>query len=318
MKLAKMDPRSAKSRSISAVNAAAGLLLAALAAFAAAPEAEAHVGNSHAGTTHTDSFSIYRRGHQLDNPRIVSRPASGDTYWPGETVTVLVPWGWANQASISVNSVGTVHLVLSVGSTTRTLTGRWEDRERRYGLGNTSFRRLYFDYVVRKGDRDSDGVSLAENALNSPGRAESGIRGTSGSSFRQFELQKLLHGFGNQAGHKVDTPAPSFSGVSGPTVTLYTGGSVNYRLPKIANADEAYNVSYSVTPALPTGLALNTSTAAITGSHSSEAARGNYTLRATDGFGRTADLAFTLAVSTDVGIGVDLDHLESRHGQDLW
>ncbi len=285
--------------------ALAGMALASaftMALVGGAPEAAAHVGNSHAGTTHTDSFSIYRRGHQLDNPRIVSRPASGDTYWPGETVTVLVPWGWANQASISVNSVGTVHLVLSVGNTTRTLTGKWEDRERRYGLGNTSFRRLYFDYVVRKGDRDTDGVSLAENALSSPGRSESGIRGTSGSSFRQFELQKLLHGFTAQAGHKVDTPAPSFSGVSGPTVTLYTGGSVNYRLPQIANADAAHDVSYSVTPALPTGLALNTSTAAITGSHSSASARGNYTLRATDGFGRTADLAFTLAVSTDVGI----------------
>ena len=286
---------------------AAGLLLAAaaaLAAFAAAPEAAAHVGNSHAGTTHTDSFSIYRRGHQLDNPRIVSRPASGDTYWPGETVTVLVPWGWANQASISVNSVGTVHLVLSVGNTTRTLTGKWEDRERRYGLGNTSFRRLYFDYVVRKGDRDSDGVSLAEDALSSPGRSESGIRGTSGSSFRQFELQKLLHGFTAQTGHKVDTPAPSFSGVSGPAVTLYAGGSVSYRLPQIANADEAYNVSYSVTPALPTGLALNTSTAAITGSLSPGVAstRTNYTLRATDGFNRRADLTFSLGIKNEAGI----------------
>ena len=277
---------------------------AALAAFAAAPEAAAHVGNSHAGTTHTDSFSIYRRGHQLDNPRIVSRPASGDTYWPGETVTVLVPWGWANQASISVNSVGTVHLVLSVGNTTRTLTGKWEDRERRYGLGNTSFRRLYFDYVVRKGDRDTDGVSLAEDALSSPGRSESGIRGTSGSSFRQFELQKLLHGFTAQAGHKVDTSAPSFSGVSGPAVTLYAGGSVSYRLPQIANADEAYNVSYSVTPALPTGLALNTSTAAITGSLSPGVAstRTNYTLRATDGFNRRADLTFSLGIKNEAGI----------------
>ena len=277
---------------------------AALAAFAAAPEAAAHVGNSHAGTTHTDSFSIYRRGHQLDNPRIVSRPASGDTYWPGETVTVLVPWGWANQASISVNSVGTVHLVLSVGNTTRTLTGKWEDRERRYGLGNTSFRRLYFDYVVRKGDRDTDGVSLAEDALSSPGRSESGIRGTSGSSFRQFELQKLLHGFGAQAGHKVDTPAPSFSGVSGPAVTLYAGGSVSYRLPQIANADAAHDVSYSVTPALPTGLALNTSTAAITGSLSPGVAstRTNYTLRATDGFNRRADLTFSLGIKNEAGI----------------
>ena len=114
-----------------------------------------------------------------------------------------------------------------------------------------------------------------------------------------------MHGFGAQAGHKVDTPAPSFSGVSGPSVTFYREVTVNYRLPTIANANAAHDVSYAVTPALPAGYSLNSSTAAITGSRSRSTdavARSNYTLRATDGFSRTADLTFSLEVKTDGGI----------------
>ena len=292
-----------------AARVAIGIVGAVLAVFAAAPEAAAHVGNSHPLISHTNSFSVYYRGHQLDNPYIVSRPASGDTYWPGETLTVLVPWGWAGQNSIAINTVGTVELTIRVGSNQRKLTGRYENRESRYASNacngrSCSGRRLWFDYVVQKGDRDTDGISLAENALNSPGNAESGIRGTSGS-FRQFELQKLLHGFGAQSGHKVDTPAPSFAGVSGPSVTFYREATVNYRLPTIANADAAHDVSYAVMPALPAGYSLNSSTAAITGSRSRSTdavARSNYTLRATDGFSRTADLTFSLEVKTDGGI----------------
>ena len=268
-----------------------------LALLAAAPDAAAHS----SGHTHNSFFRV----HQLDTPRIVSSPASGDTYWPGETITVLVPWGRTRSGhSMSINTIGTVELTITVGSVTRKLTGRWEDRERRYGLGNTSFRRLYFDYVVRKGDRDTNGVSLAENALSSPDSSGSGIQGTAGGGFIQFELSKDLHGFGDQSGHKVDTPAPTFSGVTGPSVTFYAGGSVNYRLPQVANAADAHNVSYSVTSArsLPTGYSLNASTATITGSYGSALARNNYTLRATDGFSRTADLTFTLEVSADAGI----------------
>ena len=124
-------------------------------------------------------------------------------------------------------------------------------------------------------------------------------------SFSTFELSTDLHGFANQADHKVDTPAPTWSGwVTAPAVLFYAGGSVNYRLPRVANAAAAHNVSYSVTSARPlrTGYTLNASTATITGSYASALARQNYTLRATDGFNRTADLVFTLEVSADAGI----------------
>ena len=287
-------------------------LAAALATFAAAP-ALAHDG---APAWHQRLYNP----HMLDQPRIISRPARGDTYYPGETITVYVPWGRTQTGtSISVNSVGTVQLVLTVGGAQRTLTGIWEDRSSRYGPAFT-IRRLYFDYVVQVGDRDTDGVSLAENALSSPGSAESGIRGTAGTSFRQFELEKLLHGFGAQSGHKVDTPAPSFSGVSSPSLTLYTCGafdscgSASHRLPTISNASRAHNVRYSVTPALPAGLSVNASTAAITGSHSGWTTRRNYTLRATDGFSRTADLTFSLEVRD--GAGVESIAVTSNPGSD--
>ena len=273
----------------------------------------AGVAFAHAAVAHVGADATHQRiynPHNLDQPRIVSRPASGDTYYPGETITVYVPWGRTlTRQSISVNSVGTVQLVLTVGGAQRTLTGIWEDRSARYGPAFT-IRRLYFDYVVQAGDRDTDGVSLAENALSSPGNAESGVRGTAGSSFRQFELEKALHGFGAQSGHKVDTLAPSFAGVSSPSLVLYSCGafddcgSASHRLPTLSNAAAAHNVRYSVTPErpLPSGLVLNSSTATITGSHSAASARQSYTLRATDGFNRTADLTFYLEVRDDVGI----------------
>ena len=263
-----------------------------LALLAAAPDAAAHS----SGHTHNRFYPV----HHLDNPRIITSPASGDTYLPGETITVYVPWGrTVSGRCIQVHSVGTVELEMTVGGVTRTLTGRYENRRNRYGSGFDGTW-LYFDYVVQAGDRDTDGVSLAEDALSSP----STIRGVVCGGFSTFELSADLHGFGAQSGHKVDTPAPTFSGVTGPSVTFYEGASVNYRLPQVANADAAHNVSYSVTSArsLPTGYSLNTSTATITGSYASALARNNYTLRATDGFNRTADLAFTLEVSAGAGI----------------
>ena len=89
--------------------------------------------------------------------------------------------------------------------------------------------------------------------------------------------------------------------MAGPRVTFYREASVNYRLPTIANADEAYNVGYSVTPALPAGYSLNSSTVTTTRMRAfgtTAVARSNYTLRPTDGFSRTVDLTFSLEVST--------------------
>ena len=267
-----------------------------LALLAAAPDAAAHTGGS--------ALHNLTHPHHLNNPRIITSPASGDTYLPGETITVYVPWGRTLSGTcIQIHTVGTVELEMTVGGVTRTLTGRYENRRNRYGSGFDGTW-LYFDYVVQKGDRDTDGVSLPEDALSSPGTTGSSIRGVACGDFSTFELSTDLHGFANQSGHKVDTPAPTFTGVTAPAVLFYAGASVSYRLPQVANADAAHNVSYSVTSArpLPTGYTLNASTATITGSYGSAWARQNYTLRATDGFNRTTDLTFSLEVSADAGI----------------
>ena len=267
-----------------------------LALLVATPDAAAHTGGS--------ALHNLTHPHHLNNPRIITSPASGDTYLPGETITVYVPWGRTlSGRCIQIHTVGTVELEMTVGGVTRTLTGRYQNRRDRYGSGFDGTW-LYFDYVVQVGDRDTDGVSLAEDALSSPGTTGSSIRGVACGDFSTFELSKQLHGLSTQSGHKVDTPAPTFSGVTGPAVLFYAGASVNYRLPQVANAADAHNVSYSVTSAqpLPTGYTLNASTATITGSYGSASARQNYTLRATDGFNRTADLTFSLEVSGDAGI----------------
>ena len=304
--MAKADPRSAKS-SISAVKAAAFLCLALL---AAAPDAAAHIGGS--------ALHNLTHPHHLNNPRIITSPASGDTYLPGETITVYVPWGRTLSGTcIQIHTVGTVELEMTVGGVTRTLTGRYQNRRNRYGSGFDGTW-LYFDYVVQKGDRDTDGVSLGEDALSSPGTTGSSIRGVACGDFvgRSFELSTDLHGFANQSGHKVDTPAPTFSGVLAPAVVFYAGASVNYRLPALANAADAHNVTYSVTSAqsLPTGYTLDAPTATIAGSYASALARENYTLRATDSFGRTADLIFTLEVSD--GAGIESIAITSNPGAD--
>ena len=257
------------------------------------------------------------QAQHLEGPVVTSSPASGSTYNPGETIVVQVrprsvpnTNGWVSITSGP--SPNNLRLGLNVGGSVKSLAGSVQRRQFSYSFYDSDIRQqvtrtrntnvLEFRYTVVKGDRDTNGVSVATNALTG-GNIGATVGGTSfGGGTHNPNISKNHRAMTDQSGHKVDTPAPSFSGVSGPSVTFYTGGSVNYRLPTISNADEAHNVSYSITPSLPTGYSLNTSTATITGSHSSASSRRNYTLRATDGFSRRADLTFSLEVSTDKGI----------------
>ena len=215
-----------------------------------------------------------------------------------------------NSPWVSITTADSPTLVLRVGSSDKTLSGSLQSRQYSYTVYDHEQRQdvtrsrdanvLEFSYTVQKGDRDTDGVSVAANAL-----AGGNVGGSSfGGGTWYPNLSKYHSAMSAQSGHKVDTPAPTWSGVTAPAVLFYTGATVNYRLPQVANAASAHNVSYSVTSArpLPTGYSLNASTATITGSYGSALARQNYTLRATEGFHRTADLVFTLEVSADVGI----------------
>ena len=110
------------------------------------------------------------------------------------------------------------------------------------------------------------------------------------------------------------TPAPSFSGVTGPNVIFYAGATVAYRMPALANADAVSDITYSVTPALPAGYSVNASTGTITGSHSSASEQATYRLRATDSSSRTAELFFLLRV--DTGAGIEKITITSDPGSD--
>ena len=78
----------------------------------------------------------------------ISSPARRDTYGLGETVEVVVEFDRA------VTATGNPQVALTIGTQTRYATFS--------GWGHDSF---YFDYVVQKGDRDEDGISILANAL---------------------------------------------------------------------------------------------------------------------------------------------------------
>ena len=297
---------------IAAVRAAAGLAaVAALAALAAAPA----------------------RGQVVEAPVVVSSPASGDTYRPGERIVVQVRPG--SNPVTSFLSAENPRITLQVGSSNKTLNGTLKNipsfvSQRFYDYDTRSYRTatrggvsgvnvLEFSYRVGSADRDADGVSIAADSLagGSIGAQTQGFQG--GFSYNP-NLNKSHAAMSAQSGHKVGPEPPSFSGVSSPSLLLYTCGpfdncgSASHRLPTIVNAAAAYNVRYSVTPALPSGLSVNSSTAVLSGSHSGWTTRRNYTLRATDGYNQTADLTFSLEVRD--GAGVESIAVTSNPGSD--
>ena len=116
---------------------------------------------------------------------ITSTPGAGDTYQLGEAITLDVAF------SEAVRVRGTPELALGIGDATR------QARMVAHS-GATST----FSYTVAAGDRDKDGVSVPEDGLSLP-------QGSSIASLKgKFAVLGLADAaLGNQAGHKVDTPA---------------------------------------------------------------------------------------------------------------
>ena len=87
----------------------------------------------------------------VTNVHFISSPARGDTYERGETVEVLIEF------DKEVTMTGSPRVALTIGSETRhadAISGEWG-----------SSPALVFEYTVRDGDRDEDGISIAANAL---------------------------------------------------------------------------------------------------------------------------------------------------------
>ena len=110
------------------------------------------------GNSHNQTVAGLRTQQKVDGvppevvgtPRIVSRPQRGNTYAAGEEIEIEVRF------SEAVYEAADAYFELQVG-----------DNERRasYDAGNGT-NRLRFSYEVSMGDRDADGISWAEDALN--------------------------------------------------------------------------------------------------------------------------------------------------------
>ena len=306
--MAKAAPRFAKSRSISAVKAVAGR---GRRASAGLPFAAAFLGIAFLSALPAAPAAAQQQEvPYLQSPDITSRPASGDTYMPTEVIVVRVR-PVTSISGLFIRSMANPELKLNVGGSVKTVSGRvTRDNPR-------DPNRLEFRYTVQKGDRDTDGVSVAANALTGGALNVAISLPRGGGTDDRNDVTKNHPAMSTQSGHKVDTPAPSFSGVTGPAVLFYVGASVNYRLPAVNNAADVYNLTYSVTPALPDAFSLDSTTATITNRQAQypiASAQTTYTLRATDGFSRTADLAFTLEVK--VGAGIEKIEITSLPGAD--
>ncbi len=128
--------------------------------------------------------------------RMISAPASGNTYTLGETIEVAVRFDQA------VGVSGMPNLALTLGSATA--RAAWN----RTGASPTT---QIFRHVVQAADRDADGLSIGASALALGGGTIRNLRG------RDAALGLGSHALGNQRAHKVDgskNPAPLVTGVS--------------------------------------------------------------------------------------------------------
>ena len=118
--------------------------------------------------------------HRVDGSRVTApwvrqvsfsgSPATGDTYGRRETITVEVVF------SRSVTVTGSPQVALTVGSRSRAAT---------YVSGT---QRLAFEYTVQADDRDSDGVSIAADAISLAGGSITALDGTTAAALRHLPV----------------------------------------------------------------------------------------------------------------------------------
>ena len=99
--------------------------------------------------------------------RFAYAPAQGGTYELGETVEVEVEFDRA------VEATGNPQVSLVIGTQTRYAVFS--------GWGSET---LYFEYIVRKGDRDEDGIGIAANALVLNGGTITAVDGVTAADLR--------------------------------------------------------------------------------------------------------------------------------------
>ncbi len=217
--------------------------------------------------------------------RLVSQPASGDTYGYGEAVALELAF------SEPVEVTGAPTLELTVGPAVRTA--------RLTGAGGP---RLRFGYRVSETDLDEDGVSVPADALALGGGRITDAAGTAA------ELEHA--GLADQAGHRADGRPRAVGTLR--TVTLVLGGApARVDLSGAFRAAETYAaavgdgslaaVEVDGSSAVVTGLAEGTTTVTVTGRNAGGAAEQRFGVVV-----ETAAAEREVMVSTLAGVGRSL------------
>ena len=121
---------------------------------------------------------------------ILSRPKYGQEYGVGEAIDVQVYF------SRPVEVTGSPTLAIGLGEHTRQL--RWAGRGWGIDAPCGGVESLRFSYVVQPGDRDTDGVGIAANALKLNGGSIRNVAGVDAI------LDLGVHAIADDADHKVD------------------------------------------------------------------------------------------------------------------
>ncbi len=222
------------------------------------------------GTSGRTDYTTPQGPIAYPGPTLTLNSAGADNkYETDDHIEVTAAFGY------NVTVTGSPRIALTVGSNTRYAT---------YNSG-TGTANLKFRYTVVAADQDSDGISIAANALS----LNSGTLQDSGSTNAVITHSALAA----SANHKVnpsaitDTGVPAFrSNASIADVSVVQNRPMrSVRFPQASGGDGT--LSYSVTPALPAGLTLDATTGLLTGTPTATSAQATYTYTVSDSDGNT-------------------------------
>ena len=207
----------------------------------------------------------------------LSAPTGFDgDYAAGEVIRAIVSF------DKNVTVTGTPRLALDVGGVTR---------QAAYASGSSDADDLAFQYTVTASDFDGDGLDIGSDALTLNGGSI--VDAGNASVAASLGLGGLA--VGGPSGRTVRDTRPVFSqAASAANRSLEKDAATSTTLPLATGGDGT--VTYSISPALPAGLALARARPTITGTPTATGAT-THTLTATDADGDRATLGpFTVTV----------------------
>ena len=205
-----------------------------------------------------------------------TQPGFDGDYAAGERIEAHI------QFDQLVTVTGSPRLALDVGGVVR---------QAAYSRSSSDVDDLSFQYTVTASDFDGDGVSIRAGALSLNGGTIVGADAAAAPASLAIAAYARI----DAAGHTVRDTQPGFSQAAGAAArTLAKDAATATNLPLAAGGDGA--LTYSISPALPAGLALGSARPTITGTPTVAGAT-THTLTATDADGDRATLGpFTITV----------------------